>query len=48
TRLDRSWLETSFPVQGFVIRHAADIQALQDQCRYVYVQGQEVPDKPSR
>ena len=49
TRLDRSWLETSFPVQGFVVRHAADIQALQDQCRYVYVEGQEVPDnKPSR
>lgn len=49
TRLDRSWLETSFPVQGFVIRHAADIQALQEQCRYVYVEGHEVPDnKPSR
>lgn len=46
TRLDRSWLETSFPVQGFVIRHAADIQALQDQCRYVHVEGQEVPESP--
>ncbi|MFO7786722.1 MAG: HD-GYP domain-containing protein [Halospina sp.] len=44
TRLDRSWLETSFPVQGFVIRHTADIQALKEQCRYVYVEGQEVPE----
>ncbi|WP_077529959.1 HD-GYP domain-containing protein [Vreelandella utahensis] len=47
TRLDRSWLETNFPVQGVVIRHAADIQALQEQCRYVYVEGQEVSDNRS-
>lgn len=48
TSLDRSWLETSFPVQGFVIRHAADIQALQEQCRFVYVEGEEVPENQSR
>ncbi|TDT44043.1 HD-GYP domain-containing protein (c-di-GMP phosphodiesterase class II) [Halospina denitrificans] len=48
TRLDRPWLETSFPVQGFVIRHAADIEALQEQCRYVYVEGQEVVDRRAR
>ncbi|XOZ32723.1 HD-GYP domain-containing protein [Halomonadaceae bacterium KBTZ08] len=47
TRLDRSWLETSFPVQDFIIRHAADIEALQEQCRYVYVEGQEIQDSPS-
>lgn len=46
-RLDRDWLETSFPVQDFVIRHSADIQALQEQCRYVYVEGQEVATNPS-
>ena len=48
TRLDRPWLETSFPVQGFVIRHAADIEALQEQCRYVYVEGQEVSERSAR
>ncbi len=47
-RLDRSWLDTDFPVQGFVIRHTADIQALQEQCRYVYVEGEEVPEGPAR
>lgn len=48
TRLDRDWLDTSFPLQGFVIRHAADIEALQAQCRFVYVQGQEVTDTRPR
>jgi len=44
-RLDRPWIETSFPVQGFVIRHEADIEALREQCQYVYVEGQELPAK---
>ena len=44
-RLDRPWMETSFPVQGFVIRHEADIEALRQQCEYVYVEGQELPEK---
>ncbi len=44
-RLDRPWLDTSFPVQGFVIRHEADIEALREQCQYVYVEGQEIPEK---
>ncbi|MEQ6885611.1 HD-GYP domain-containing protein [Salicola sp. Rm-C-2C1-2] len=48
TCLDRPWLETNFPVQGFVIQHAADIQALQEQCRYVYVEGDEVSENQSR
>lgn len=46
--LDRPWLDTDFPVQGFVIRHTADIQALQEQCRFVYVEGEEVPEGPAR
>lgn len=46
-RLDRPWLDTSFPVQGFVIRHEADIDALREQCEFVYVAGQEVPAKPT-
>lgn len=38
-RLDRPWLETSFLLQGFVIRSAEEIQALQAQCEYVFVDG---------
>jgi HD-GYP domain-containing protein (c-di-GMP phosphodiesterase class II) len=35
--LDRPWLDTPFPVQGFYIRSAADIQALQAFCQSVMV-----------
>ena len=38
-RLDRSWLDTDFPVQGFIVQSQDDIDALQEQCDYVYIEG---------
>ncbi len=38
TRLDRPWLETPFPLQGFYIRELRDIDALKRYCRTVYVE----------
>ncbi len=35
--LDRPWLSTPFPFQGFVIKTEADIKALRKYCEYVYV-----------
>ena len=35
--LDRPWLETSFMFQGFCIRTAEEIRALQKYCTYVYI-----------
>ncbi len=35
--LDRPWLSTPFPFQGFVIKSDSDIQALRKYCDYVYV-----------
>lgn len=35
--LDRPWLETPFPLQGFYVRTAADIQALTAFCQWVMV-----------
>ena len=35
--LDRPWLSTPFPFQGFVIRSEDEIQALRKYCNYVYV-----------
>src|SRR5690606_28735731 len=37
-RLDRPWLETNFLLQGFVIRTAEELKALQAQCEYVFVE----------
>ena len=37
TKLDRPWLETSFSFQGFPIRTAYEISALQKECRFVYI-----------
>ncbi len=37
SRLDRPWLETSFPLQGFEIRSEEELQALQSACSHVYV-----------
>ncbi len=36
-QLDRPWLSTPFPFQGFVVRGARDIAALQKYCSFVYV-----------
>jgi len=35
--LDRPWLSTPFPFQGFVIRSQKEITALKKYCNYVYV-----------
>jgi HD-GYP domain-containing protein (c-di-GMP phosphodiesterase class II) len=37
SRLDKEWVEASFPLQGFVIESDSQIQTLADQCEYVYV-----------
>lgn len=35
--LDRPWLETSFPFQGFELKSEADVQAVREVCDYVYI-----------
>ena len=37
SRLDRSWIETPFPLQGFYIRSHEEILALRKYCREVYI-----------
>lgn len=45
-RLDRPWLETPFPLQGFQIRNPDQVQQLNDFCTHVYVDTSrgEAPD----
>lgn len=35
--LDRPWIETAFPFQGFEIRTEEDIRELRETCNYVYI-----------
>lgn len=35
--LDRPWVETPFPFQGFRVAEPSDVEALQGWCRYCYV-----------
>jgi len=35
--LDRPWLDTPYPLQGFFINNDSDIQALLGYCHYVYI-----------
>ena len=37
SRLDRPWLETPFPMQGFLVRSEDELQKLQRICSHVYV-----------
>jgi HD-GYP domain-containing protein (c-di-GMP phosphodiesterase class II) len=37
SKLDRPWLETNFLFQGFELQATADIKAIQEQCKFVYV-----------
>ncbi|MEM9103162.1 MAG: HD-GYP domain-containing protein [Pseudomonadota bacterium] len=57
--LDRPWLETDFLLQGFVVQDEQDIDALQKQCDFVYVEEsffkrlelkklQDSPTKPTK
>ncbi|OZG74697.1 phosphohydrolase [Hahella sp. CCB-MM4] len=45
-RLDREWIETDFLMQGFVITSWDDIEALQRQCEYVFVEAKIVNSPP--
>jgi putative nucleotidyltransferase with HDIG domain len=37
TRLDREWLGTPFPFQGFYIQTDAEIEALSTTCKFIYI-----------
>jgi HD-GYP domain-containing protein (c-di-GMP phosphodiesterase class II) len=37
SRLDRPWLETPFPIQGFIVKSEKDKERLEKFCDYVYV-----------
>jgi HD-GYP domain-containing protein (c-di-GMP phosphodiesterase class II) len=37
SRLDRPWIDTPFPLQGYYIREIQDISALRQYCSYVYI-----------
>jgi HD-GYP domain-containing protein (c-di-GMP phosphodiesterase class II) len=37
SRLDRPWLDTRFPLQGFLIRTEDELAMLQNQCSHAYV-----------
>ena len=37
SRLDRPWTQTPFPIQGFLVRSALDIENLRAYCDYVYI-----------
>lgn len=37
SKLDRPWLETTFLFQGFELKNENDIEAVQQQCEYVYI-----------
>ncbi|MGZ4957951.1 MAG: HD-GYP domain-containing protein [Methylomonas sp.] len=37
SKLDRSWLDTNFLFQGFELRTQADIEAVQKQCEFVFI-----------
>lgn len=40
-KLDRPWLDTSFPFQGFFIRSQFEIRELKRICRFVYIDAQK-------
>ena len=46
--LDRPWLETPFLIQGFVLSTEADIRAVQQHCRYVYIDARRGALPPSK
>lgn len=35
--LDRPWIQTPFPIQGFYVRDANDISQLRSYCRHIYI-----------
>ncbi len=43
-RLDRPWEETDFLLQGFLITSQEDIDALSEQCSYVFIESKQEQD----
>lgn len=41
--LDRPWIETPFLLQGFTIGNRGDIKAIQEYCKYVYIDVNSMP-----
>ena len=37
SKLDRPWIETSYPIEGFYVKNHEDIQKLSALCRFVYI-----------
>ncbi len=37
SKLDRPWIETSYPIEGFYLQDHGDIQKLSALCRFVYI-----------
>ena len=35
--LDKPWAETPFPIQGFLIKNAADASRVKAYCDYIYI-----------
>lgn len=49
SELDRPWAETNFLFQGLLLESYDDIQRVQSQCAYVYIESNEAdPGKPRR
>lgn len=47
-RLDKPWEDTNFLLQGFVIRHPSEIDALRAQCEFVFIEGRVEHPAPPR
>ena len=41
SNLDRPWLDTPFPMQGFIVKDDNDISTLREYCHHLYID----PDK---
>ncbi|MFK8011663.1 MAG: HD-GYP domain-containing protein [Marinicellaceae bacterium] len=41
SKLDRPWLETPFPFQGFYLRTTHEVNEVKGFCKYVYIDGQK-------
>lgn len=46
--LDRPWIETPFLLQGFTISNRSDISAVQEYCKYVYIDAESMPVEVKR
>ncbi len=48
--LDRPWLDTPFPLQGFLVQSPEDVEALREHCEFVYIDPlrEQIGDNTSR